>query len=405
MHLVILTREIGHYHDARYRGAARVIDRVSVISSMNEAGFAQFLAKDTGSYAIEKLFESRAAYHEAVGNGRLQRAMEAALASLAPDVLAISGWSNPESMIAMRWGRRNGVRLIMMSESQLDDAARNPLREAIKRRVVSQCDASLVGGPPHARYIATLGIPVDRIHMGYNAVDNGYFASAAADARGNDAPLRAQLSLPARYMLASSRFIAKKNLPALVGAYADCVAASDEALPDLVILGDGETRSEIVQAAREGNVEARVHLPGFHGYGELPAFYALAELFIHVSTVEQWGLVINEAMASATPVLVSDCCGATRTLVQDGVSGLVTPPTRRAMAQNIQRFFAMDSAQRAQMAQAGAKAVADWGPDRFGAGMRAAIDSAQAAPQRGALLPWDAAILRLMERTVVERVA
>lgn len=405
MHLAILTRQIGHYHDARYRGAAAALDRVTVISTANQGGFAEFLAEDTGAYAIEKLFPDRSAYDAAVSSGALRAALEGVLEKLSPDVIAISGWSNPESMIAIRWARAKGVRLVMMSETQGDDAARSFLREAVKKRIVSACDAALVGGPPQADYIKQLGIPANRINMGYNAVDNAHFAAGALAARGDSAALRKEHGLPERYMLASCRFITKKNLPNLVSAYADVTSSSDRPLPDLVILGDGETRGQIEQAARDGGVEGRVHLPGYRGYDALPALYALAELFVHVSTVEQWGLVINEAMASGTPVLVSQPCGAARSLVEDGVSGIVVEPTRAGIASGLSRFATMSSEQRDAMADTAALAVADWGPDRFGAGMKAAAQSALAAPARGKLLPWDAAIFAQMEKTIVETVS
>lgn len=405
MHLAILTRQIGHYHDARYRGAASAIDRVTVISTANQGGFAEFLAEDTGSYAVEKLFADRAAYDAAVSSGALRPRLEAALEELAPDVIAISGWSNPESVIAIRWARERGVRLVMMSETQGDDAARSFLREAVKKRIVSACDAALVGGPPQAIYIQQLGIPEDRVFMGYNAVDNAHFAAKASEARAKAESLRQELALPDRYIIASCRFIAKKNLPNLVLAYADVARASDKPLPDLLILGDGETRAEIEQAARDGGVADRLHLPGYRGYEALPALYALAELFVHVSTVEQWGLVINEAMASGTPVLASEPCGATRSLITDGASGIVVEPTRGGIADGLIRFYAMSDDARQAMADEAAMAVADWGPARFGNGMLAAAQCALEAPRRGKLAPWDAAIFSKMEKTIVETVS
>lgn len=409
MHLAILTRQIGHYHDARYRGAAAMFDRVTVISTANEGGFAQFLAAEKGEdrtpYHIEKLFPDRAAYDAAVAKRELRPVLEQALDKAAPDAIAISGWSNPESFIAIRWARQAGARLVMMSESQGDDAQRSALREAVKKRIVSQCDAALVGGPPHAAYAAQLGISLSNVHLGYNAVDNAHFAKGALEARRNAEAERARLGLPPRYIIASSRFIAKKNLPALVCAYADAVKASALPLPDLVILGDGDAKADIEGAVQANDIAGSVHLPGYRGYEDLPAFYALAELFVHVSTSEQWGLVINEAMASGTPVLVSDTCGAARTLVRDGVSGVVVQPARSSIAAGLTRFFGMTDEERDAVADEAARDVAGWGPDRFGSGMKDAVQSAINAPDRGRLGLIDDAIFSLMEKTIVERVA
>lgn len=408
MHLVILTRQIGHYHDARYRGAAATHECVTVVSSANQGGFAEFLAEDTGDYAVVRLTENRAAYDRAVAEATIGAKLTDALERLQPDALAVSGWTNPESVAAIGWARARRVPLVMMSETQADDAARSLIAETVKRRIVSLCDAALVGGPPHAAYVTRLGIPSPRVHLGYNAVDNAHFAAGAAAARADAATVRSAHGLPARYLLASARFIAKKNLAALVTAYAaalDGAGGAGGTGPDLVILGDGDTKAEIRAAAEAGGVAGRVHLPGFRGYEALPAYYGLAEAFCHVSTVEQWGLVVNEAMAAGLPVIVSRPCGVGRTVIEDGVSGLLTAPDAASIGAALARLMAMPAEARAAMGRAAAAAIADWGPERFGAGMRAAVESARQAPRRGRPAPWDAAILAHMQRRIIERVA
>lgn len=404
MHLAILTRQIGHYHDARYRAAASVLSRVTVVSTANEGGFKEFLAQDLGGYAVERLFPDRTAYDAAVRNRRLGQTLEAVLDAIAPDTLAVCGWTNPESVVAIAWGRRRDVPIVMMSETQADDAVRSFFREAIKRHIVSLCDAALVGGPPHASYIAALGIFPDRIHLGYNAVDNDHFSLGAAVARADAESHRAAHGLPDRYVLASARFIAKKNLPALVAGYARAVSASDAQTPDLVILGDGEMRGAITAAAAEGGVSARIHLPGFRGYEILPTYYGLAEAFIHVSTVEQWGLVVNEAMAAGIPVIVSKRCGVGRSVITEGHSGFLIAPDVASIEAAFLRLFAMDQTERSAIGAAAAAAIADWGPARFAAGIKAAVESAQMAPRRGPPRLSDRTILAWMERAVITRV-
>ena len=73
-------------------------------------------------------------------------------------------------------------------------------------------------------------------------------------------------------------------------------------------------------------MDTRVLMPGFKQYLELPLSYGLAQAFILASTTEQWGLVVNEAMASGLPVLVSDCYGCARDRVQHGVNGYTVEP-------------------------------------------------------------------------------
>jgi glycosyltransferase involved in cell wall biosynthesis len=67
-----------------------------------------------------------------------------------------------------------------------------------------------------------------------------------------------------------------------------------------------------------------VHFAGFLNQGELPEAYAAADVFVLPSRLhETWGLVVNEAMNFALPVVVSDKVGCAADLVRNGANGFV----------------------------------------------------------------------------------
>lgn len=269
----------------------------------------------------------------------------------------------------------------MMSASQEHDATRLGLREAIKSRVVGACDAALVGGRLQHDYIVQLGMPRERVFLGYDAVDNRHFSNGADRARSDAASLRRLHGLPERYILASARFIPKKNLDKLVTAFARALEITP-APHHLVILGDGPGRAGLQAAIASADLGSRVVLAGFKDYESLPAFYGLADAFVHVSLAEQWGLVINEATAAGLPLVVSNVCGAAAELIEPGNNGvLVDPKDVEGMAHALQHIMTLSDAEREAMGQASRRIVADWGTERFADGLRKASEAAFDAPR------------------------
>ena len=126
---------------------------------------------------------------------------------------------------------------------------------------------------------------------------------------------------------------------------------------------------------------------------------------MHVSSTEQWGLVINEAMAAGVPVIASNTCGAARTVLLDGVNGLSTDVDAASIEATILRLFGMTPEQRAGMGIAAQVAIRDWGPDRFGVGLRDAVEAAMRAPRRGPIKLLDKALISRLQRTVLDAVA
>jgi len=164
----------------------------------------------------------------------------------------------------------------------------------------------------------------------------------------------------------------------------------------LVLLGDGKLRPALAALRSALGLDACVLLPGFKQYDELPVYYGLAGAFIHASTTEQWGLVVNEAMASGLPVLVSNRCGCAQDLVQEGVNGFTFDPNNvEQLAQLMLRAWSMEPRARIEMGAASQRIISDWGTERFAQGLKSAAECAlQNGPAKPTLV--QRVILRAM---------
>ncbi len=321
---------------------------------------------------------------ERLSAGELSARVEAVLRELNPSVVAVHGYASRDALAIVRWAVTHQRPIIVMSASNAFDAPRSAWRECLKSRLLRLCSAGLAGGTHGRQYLESLGLPTSRVFVGYDVVDNAHFAAGAVDA------LPSSVGLSGPFFLASARFIEKKNLFRLLEAYALYRRKTSADAPwQLVLLGDGELRHEIELHRASLGLDSSVRLPGYKQYEELPKWYGAASCFLHVSTSEQWGLVVNEAMAAGLPVIVSSRCGCAVDLVQDNVNGFtIDPYDIHGLAEMMLRV-AQGDVDREAMGRASREIISDWGPERFAAGLEQAVVAAREAPPlRPTLLDW-----------------
>lgn len=159
------------------------------------------------------------------------------------------------------------------------------------------------------------------------AVDNSYFQQRSREARSTRTALQEELQLDPRrpVILFASKLQKRKRCIDLVEAYfAFCGAHAGSELPYLVIVGDGEERKALEARVEEGGTDG-VRFCGFRNQTELPRFFDLATVFVLPSRHEPWGLIVNEVMNAARPVVLSDEVGCHPDLLTSGVEGYLYP--------------------------------------------------------------------------------
>jgi 1,2-diacylglycerol 3-alpha-glucosyltransferase len=388
--VAVVFHHIGPYHHARLNAAA---DRLSVTGiEWSAKGYDAWGAAESHSRYTKLSLFTEATDH-CPGARQRQEAFRWALEQANPDVVAVNGWNNFGSLAAADCCARLGIPMAVMSESARRDEPRTWWKERIKRRIVNLYSAALVGGQRHVEYLVELGMPRERILTGYDVIDNAYFARRTLEIRNSGAPqadkIRKKYGLPENYFLASARFIEKKNLPSLVTAYTEYRQRSQVGVNapwDLVLLGDGPLRDSLNSQLLTLNLHQHVHLPGFKQYDELPVYYALAKAFVHASTTEQWGLVVNEAVASGLPVIVSNRCGCAPELVAN--NGFTFDPlNEHELASRLMEMASLPDQDLQDFGEASRRIAARFGPDRFAEGLeRATTMAIHATPKKfGAL--------------------
>jgi glycosyltransferase involved in cell wall biosynthesis len=120
-------------------------------------------------------------------------------------------------------------------------------------------------------------------------------------------------------------------------------------------------------------VQQSVWMPGFQQYEALPKYFAFASAFVHASKTEQWGLVVNEAMASGLPVLVSERCGCAADLVRSDCNGFLFDPADMRMLTRRMQDVSSVSIDHESMMNASREIIRSWTPEIFARGLRNAV--------------------------------
>lgn len=114
----------------------------------------------------------------------------------------------------------------------------------------------------------------------------------------------------------------QKNQKVLIDAFD--LLANDFPEYQLTIYGEGSLRKELEEYVKSKELQERVYLPG--NQSNIQEYIKDASLFVLSSDYEGIPNALIEAMAIGLPCVSTDCSpGGARELIEDGISGLITP--------------------------------------------------------------------------------
>src|SRR5579884_1416278 len=243
----------------------------------------------------------------------------------------------------------------------------------VTRHIYRHADAVIAYGEHVRRFVAGIRGRDGDVVVAPQTVEPELFARTVHPAEIAQFRQRHALSADERLVLYVGRLVPEKGVEVLLDAWPRVEAGAT-----LVLIGDGPL------AARARKTEG-ARLLGPLPRAELPAAYAASELAVLASIPtprfrEPWGLVCNEAMHQARPMVASDAVGAVAGgLVLDQVNGLVVPAgDRRSLAAAISRLLA-DEPLRRRLGSAAAEAVRPYTYEAMARAFARALTTASAS--------------------------
>jgi glycosyltransferase involved in cell wall biosynthesis len=257
-----------------------------------------------------------------VNVGEIAQSIESAK----PDAVLVPGWYSWSLIRAAIAARRLRVPVLFRGDSQLPGraASRNSVRSLRTRALLRLYTHYLSVGIRNREFLLYHGIPEEKIFFSPHCVDNAFFASASESTRlsgGRDAVRRTLDLTPDDFVVLFAGKLETKKRPWEV---VEAAAALDRKAV-VIIAGSGALETRCRDMAAKLNVDAR--FMGFRNPSALAQLYSISDcLALPSDATETWGLVVNEALASGLPCIVSEAAGCAPDLITDGETGYQTKP-------------------------------------------------------------------------------
>lgn len=233
--------------------------------------------------------------------------------------VVIAGYAAPQDWAQLVGLSLRGTPRGVFCDSTLYEGRPGWLRGAAKRFFFRHVDRVFCYGERAADMALAFGARPDAIVRDCQAaaLPDDYDAATIPARRAATAP-------DAPGFLYVGRLAPEKNLDLLLRAFARFRAARPDAR--LRLAGGGPLRDALERQARDLDIADAVTFLGGLDQDALATEYLAATALVLPSLREPWGLVVNEALAHACPVIVSDRCGCVPEVVHPGLTGMSFDP-------------------------------------------------------------------------------
>lgn len=305
--------------------------------------------------------------------GQVNPGIVPALALGRYDALYMTGYVTATELFA--WATAQALRLPLLFHGDVvasSNVARSPLaRLGFRRAFCAGIAAALLPSRSAGAFYDAYGVPRSRTFWVPLCVDNEAWMRRADALRPRQRDLKRELgldpSLPCIVLVAQLRPV-KRPLD-LLEAFARMKTPAS-----LVVVGNGPLLDAVERRARALS-HLPVHLAGAKNQGELPRYYAAADVFVLCSEHEVNPLVVREAMCSSLPLVLSSGVTVAAEFVREGDNGFTFPAGDvAALADRLDRVLA-DPARLPAMGARSREIIAPWNYDTSVQGILEALDA------------------------------
>lgn len=241
------------------------------------------------------------------------------LKNWSPDSVLVFGYGW-KSLFELPW-RFRGCPIILRGDTHnLIQIGKSPIKSALRKfgltLLFKRYAAFACVGEANRRFYEDYGVPNTKCSIVPHCVDNNRFA-LQSPLETENWRLKTRTTNNTFTVLFAGKFESKKRPDLLVEAFKAANLDSSQ----LIMIGSGQLESQLREQAKP--LDERVHFCGFINQTQMPVALGAANVLVLPSqgSGETWGLIVNEAMASGTPAIVSDHVGCREDLIIEGKTG------------------------------------------------------------------------------------
>lgn len=243
-----------------------------------------------------------------------------AIHKVKPDILITEGYFQWTPLVLL-YGTLYHIPVYMGYERTLHTERNTGKLKLLQRKIFNNLlKGFLVNGIETQRYIESLGVASEHIHIGGMSADASFLRNGIASMNVTErAAFKAkhQASNGGLVFLFVGQIVERKGIKPLLAAWKQHINAHPNDI--LLLVGGG---NQLEECRNEYANVTSIKLLGRVDYNEIYKFYAIADVFINPTIEDNWSLVIPEAMACGLPVATSIYNGCHAELVKKGENGI-----------------------------------------------------------------------------------
>ncbi len=228
-------------------------------------------------------------------------------------------WVYPDAIGGLQWARKLGKKTVVTvrGNEAIYYFGKTLMRRIIQKRLSEFDHVIAVSSDLKNKILSEYGVEESRISVVPNGIDTSKFYRMDR----SEALEKCHLDGNKRYILTVSRLSSEKGIEFLLRAFKNTKCSEIE----LIIIGDGPLKADLVATCVELGIDDRVHFLGTIGHADIRAWYNAVDVFCLPSLWEGCPNVIIEALACGIPVVASQV-GGIPDLVPGNDYGILVPP-------------------------------------------------------------------------------